>query len=47
MVAYTKPQSRKKEIKRLSGERDQINSIDLRFGRWQVEGRWKGRRPST
>ena len=37
MVAYTKPQQRKKEeSKRLRGERDQIKFIDLRFERWQV-----------
>ena len=35
MVAYTKPQQRKKEeSKRLRGERDQIKFIDLRFERW-------------
>ena len=34
MVAYTKPQRRKKEeSKRLRGEGDQIKFIDLRFGR--------------
>ena len=34
MVAYTKPQQRKKEeIERLRDERDQIKSIDLRFER--------------
>ena len=32
MVAYTKPQQRKKEkSKWLRGERDQVTSIDLRF----------------
>ena len=32
MVAYTKPQQRKKEeSERLRGERRQIKSIDLRF----------------
>ena len=37
MVAYTKPQQRKKEEgERLRGERDQIKFIDLRFERWQV-----------
>ena len=37
MVAYTKPQQRKKEeIGRLRGERYQIKFIDLRFERWQV-----------
>ena len=39
MVAYTKPQQRKKEgSKQLRGERDQIKFIDLRFERWQVVG---------
>ena len=34
MVAYTKPQQRKKEeSKRLRGERDQIQFIDLNFER--------------
>ena len=34
MVAYTKPQQRKKEeSKRLRGERDQIKFIDLEFER--------------
>ena len=37
MVAYTKPQQRKKEeSERVRGERDQIKFIDLRFKRWQV-----------
>ena len=37
MVAYTMPQQKKKrESKRLRGERDQIKFIDLRFERWQV-----------
>ena len=37
MVAYTRPQQRKKEkSERLRGERDQIKFIDLRFERWQV-----------
>ena len=37
MVAYTKPQQRKKEeSKRLRGERDQIKFIDFIFERWQV-----------
>ena len=36
MVAYTKPQQRKKESERLRGDRDQIKIIDLRFERWQV-----------
>ena len=39
MVAYTKPQRRKKEEgKRLRGERDQVKFTDLRFERWQVVG---------
>ena len=39
MVAYTKPQQRKKEESvRLRGERDQTKFIDLRFERWQVVG---------
>ena len=39
MVAYTKPQQRKKEeSEQLRGERDQIKFIDLRFERWQVVG---------
>ena len=39
MVAYTKPQQRQKEeSERLSGERDQIKFIDLRFERGQVVG---------
>ena len=37
MVAYTKPQQRKKEeSEKLRGERDQIKLIDLRFERRQV-----------
>ena len=46
MVAYTKPQQRKKEeSERLRGEEgDQIKFIDLRFERWQVVGFRKGRR---
>ena len=37
MVAYKKPQQRKKEKgERLRGERDQIKFIDLRFERWQI-----------
>ena len=45
MVAYTKPQQRKKEeSERLGGERDQIKFIDLRFERWQVVGLRKARR---
>ena len=45
MVAYTKPQQRKKEeSKSLRGERDQIKFIDLRFERWQVVRFRKARR---
>ena len=45
MVAYTKPQERKKEeSERLRGERDQIKLIDARFERGQVVGFRKGRR---
>ena len=37
MVAYTKPQQRKKEeSEQLRGERDKIKFTDLRFERWQV-----------
>ena len=37
MVAYTKPQQRKKEeSERLRVERDQSKFIDLRFETWQV-----------
>ena len=44
MVAYTKPQQRKKEeSERLRGERDQIKFIDLGFERWQVVRFRKGR----
>ena len=39
MATCTKPQQRKKkESKRLTGEKDKIKSIDLRFERWQVVG---------
>ena len=45
MVAYTKPQQRKKEESgKLRGERDQIKFIHLRVGRWQVLGLRKARR---
>ena len=45
MVAYTKPQQRKKEeSKRLRGEADQIKFMDLRFERWQVIRFRKARR---
>ena len=44
MVAYTKPQQRKKEkSERLRGEGDQINFSDLRFEGWQVVGSRKAR----
>ena len=43
-MAYAKPQQRKKEeIGRLTGERDQIKFIDIRFERWQVVGLRKAR----
>ena len=45
MVAYTKPQQRKKEeSKRLKGGRYQIKFIDLRFERWHVVRFRKARR---
>ena len=44
MVAYTKPQQRKKESKKLRGGRDQIKFIDLRFEKWQVVRFRKARR---
>ena len=45
MVAYTKPQQRKKEgSENQRGERAQIKFIDLRFKRWQVVGLRKARR---
>ena len=45
MVAYTKPQQRKKEeSEKLRGERDQIKFNDLKFERWQVVGLRKVRR---
>ena len=45
MVAYTKPQQRKKEeSERLRGERDGIKFNDLRFKRRQVLGFRKARR---
>ena len=44
MVAYTKPQQRKKEeSKRLREEKDQI-CVGIRFERWQVVGCGKGPR---
>ena len=45
MVAYTKPQQRKKEeSERPRGEIDQIKFIDLRFERWQAIRFRKARR---
>ena len=45
MVAYIKPQQRKKEeCERLRGERDQIKFIVLGFERWQVVRSRKARR---
>ena len=45
MVAYTKPQQRKKEgSKWLRGESDQIKFTDLRFERGQVVRSRKARR---
>ena len=45
MVAYKKPQQRKKEeSERLSGGRDQIKFIDLRLEIWQVVRLMKARR---
>ena len=45
MVAYTKPQQRKKEeSERLRGERDQIKFIELRCERRQVVRFRKARR---
>ena len=45
MVAYTKPQQWKKETSEgLTGERDKIKFIDLRFERRQAKGIGRGRR---
>ena len=45
MVAYKKPQQRKKEeSERLRGEGDKTKFIDIRFERWQVVGFRKARR---
>ena len=45
MVAYTKPQHRRKEeSEQLRGYRDKIKIIDLRFESWQVVGLRKARR---
>ena len=45
MVAFTKPQQRKKEqSEKLNRVRDQIKFIDLRFERWQVVRFRKARR---
>ena len=46
MVAYTKPQQRKKEESEvLRGESDRIKFCDFRFERWQVArfGKARGR----
>ena len=44
MVAYTKPQKRKKEIERLRGEGDKIKLVDLRFETRTSCRKKKGRR---
>ena len=44
MVAYTKPQQRKKEGERLRREGDKIKFTDLRFERWQAVRFRKARR---
>ena len=45
MVAYTKPQQRKKEeSKRLRVDKDQIKFIDLRYERWEFVRFSKARR---
>ena len=45
MVAYTKPQHRKKEAReKLRGEGEKIEFIDLRFDRWQALRFRKARR---
>ena len=45
MVAFTKPQERKREkSEKLRGGRDHIKFIDLRFERWQVARFRKARR---
>ena len=45
MVAYTKPQQKKREESEwLRGERDRIKFIDLRFDGWQVLRFRKARR---
>ena len=45
MMAYTKPQQKKKEeSERLRGEKDLIEFIYLWFERWQVVGFGKGRK---
>ena len=43
-MAYTIPQGRKKEGKRLRGEKDLNKFIDLRFERWQAARFGKARR---
>ena len=48
MVAYTKPQQRKKEeSEQLRGEWDQIKFIDRKFERWPVVRFRKARRSSV
>ena len=48
MVAYTKPQHRKKEeSEQLRVERDKIKFTDLRFQRWQVVRCRKARRQNV
>ena len=45
MVAYTKPQHRKREeSEQLIRQIDKIKFIDLRFERWQVVGLRKARK---
>ena len=45
MLAYAKPQQRKKEeSERLRGEKDHIKFTDLKFEGWQVVGFRKARR---
>ena len=43
-MAYTKPQWKKEESKRLRGEGDEIKFIDLRLERGQVVGFSEARR---
>ena len=45
MVAYAKPQNRRKEeSEQRRGWRDKVKFIDLRFERWQVVGLRKARK---